>query len=26
MHVRPLIAPPSEIKREIRDRYKEHFG
>lgn len=26
MHVRPLIAPPSEIRREIRDRYREHFG
>jgi type IV pilus assembly protein PilB len=26
MHVRPLIAPPSEIRREVRDRYREHFG
>jgi hypothetical protein len=26
MHVRPLIAPPSEIRREIRERYKELFG
>jgi hypothetical protein len=26
MHVRPLIAPPSEIRREVRDRYKELLG
>jgi len=26
MHVRPLIAPPSEIRREIRERYKELLG
>jgi type IV pilus assembly protein PilB len=26
MHVRPLIAPPSDIRREIRDRYQELLG
>lgn len=26
MHVRPLIAPPSEIRREIRERYRELLG
>ena len=26
MHVRPLIAPPSEIRREVRERYKELLG
>lgn len=26
MHVRPLIAPPSEIRREIVERYKELIG